>query len=68
MNKQGQFQSDRHPNLAPDKIILSFKDKHALIALGLYAKLTDDRELAEDIIERIKSISSDYDSFGNVWL
>lgn len=56
MNKQGQFQSDKYPDLPPDKIILSFKDKHARLVLWHYAEITDDKELADDIKQRIESI------------
>jgi len=56
INDKGQFQSDKYPDLSPDKIILSFKDSDARLVLRFYAYLTDDRELAEDIETRIKSI------------
>ena len=49
INDNGDFQSDKYPELAPNKIILSFKDKHARTALNIYAELTEDAELAEDI-------------------
>ena len=56
INSKGQFQSDKYSNLAPDKFILSFKDPIAQEALKLYAENTEDKELAEDIFERIQSI------------
>ena len=56
INSQGQFQSDKYPDLPPDKIILSFKDPVAREALSVYAKSTKDKELAEDILARIQSI------------
>jgi len=61
INKQGQFQSDKYPELAPDKIMLSFKDKAAQIALIMFADNTSDIELAEDILTRIKSIKTETD-------
>lgn len=56
INNEGQFQSDKYPDLPPDKIILSFKDPHAKEALRRYAELTDDKVLAEDILIRLKTI------------
>jgi len=49
INKEGKFQSDLHPELPPNKIILSFKDPVARKALHIYAEHTKDKELAEDI-------------------
>lgn len=49
----GRFQSDKHPDLPPDKIILSFHDVVAAGALRDYARRTLDAELAEDIEARL---------------
>ena len=66
INKKGQFQSDKFPELAPDKMVLSFKDILARHALKEYAELIlgndkmglpADKELAEDILERLKTIN-----------
>ena len=62
INSEGQFQSDKYPDLPPDKIILSFKDPVAREALKLYAKNAQDKELAEDILARIQSIVVNTDS------
>ena len=51
INKDGDFQSDKHPFMKPNKLMLSFKDKEARIALKVFAKVTKDRELGEDILE-----------------
>ena len=59
INAKGQFQSDKYPDLAPDKIILSFKDAAARLALKRFADMTQDRELAEDIKTRLKSIQKE---------
>jgi len=56
INSDGQFQSDKYPELPPDKMVLSFKDKHARYCLLMYAKYTSDKELAEDIRTRYNSI------------
>ena len=56
LNHQGQFQSDKYPDLPPDKVILSFKDPAARTALRVYAAETADKAFAEDIITRIESI------------
>jgi len=50
INADGQFQSDKFPDLPPDKIVLSFNDSSAKSALHLFASLTDDKELADDIL------------------
>ena len=60
IDDQGRFQSDRHPDLAPDKIVVSFKDplaRNALIALAA-AYMDTDRELADDICDRLASLGS----------
>ena len=62
INSAGQFQSDKYPDLAPDKFILSFKDPVAREALKLYAENAEDKELAEDILARIQSIIGEKDS------
>ncbi len=49
INENGFFQSDKYPELPENKIILDFKDGAAQEALLLYAMLTKDKELAEDI-------------------
>ena len=56
INSEGQFQSDKYPDLPPDKIILSFKDPVAREALNVYAKNTKVKKLAEDILACIQSI------------
>jgi len=57
INGSGQFQSDKYPDLPPDKFILSFKDPVARDSLKVYAENTKDTELAEDILTRIHSIT-----------
>ena len=58
IDAQGRFQSDRHPDLAPDKIVVSFKDpraRRALWALALdYMEIGDG--LGDDIQERLLSL------------
>lgn len=58
IDSEGRFQSDKHPDLAPDKIILSFKDPHARGALFLLAGDYEvvDTGLAKDIVARLNSI------------
>ena len=56
IDDEGRFQSDKYPDLAPDKIVLSFKDPHAQIALDMYAEMCEDAELREDILARLDSI------------
>lgn len=56
INENGNFKSDKYPDLSENKIILSFKDPVAREALKVYAEKTDDKELGEDIIQAIKNI------------
>ena len=49
LKKNGDFQSDKYPDLAPNKIVLSFKDPAAREALWKFAELTEDVELGHDI-------------------
>jgi|GEM_PF-2612188 len=58
LNAAGQFQSDKYPELAPDKIVLSFNDPHAVKALAVLACSYHDvdRELADDIAERLQRL------------
>ena len=60
IDKEGRFQSDRHPDLEPDKIIVSFKHPQARPALAALAEAYQevDVELADDIRERLRTISS----------
>ena len=61
IDNEGRFQSDKYPDLAPDKIVLSFKDFAARQALWIYAELTDDDELGKDIMMRILDLETDED-------
>jgi hypothetical protein len=56
IDKEGRFQSDKFPGLAPDKIVLSFKDPAARRALNVYSIYAKDLELARDIRTRIDTI------------
>ena len=56
INDKGQFQSDKYPYLRPDFMQFSFRDENARAIMKWYAALTDDKELAEDIITRIRTI------------
>lgn len=59
IDSEGRFQSDKYPDLAPDKIILSLKDPYAFNALKEYANHCNDRELANDIMKRLQTISEE---------
>lgn len=52
----GHFQSDKYPYLKPDQMIFSFHDGAARIGFRAFALVTKDKELAEDILTRIRSI------------
>lgn len=49
LNKKGFFQSDKHPELPENKIMLDFRDEYAQEALRHYAMRTHDKELSDDI-------------------
>ncbi len=55
---EGRFQSDKYPDLPPDKIVLSFKDPAARMALAEYARFTTDDELGADIDARLETIAA----------
>lgn len=53
---KGRFQSDKYPDLPPDKIILSFHDPVAQSTLRYFALFAQDRELARDISQRLDTL------------
>ena len=53
LDEEGRFQSDKYPDLAPDKIVLSLHDPAAFRALAVFIVATDDRELASDLATRM---------------
>lgn len=54
INNKGEFQSDRNKDLKPDRIVLSFNDQAARLALYTYIKFAKDRKLARDIKRRLE--------------
>jgi hypothetical protein len=60
IDDKGRFQSDKYPDLPPDKVILSFSDPAAIYALKNYAwhvhSYGGDTEFADDLIARIKTV------------
>lgn len=62
IDNRGYFQSDKYPELDPDKIIVSFEDPHAYLALSVLATSykEKDPELSEAIEERLRTIKSGY--------
>ncbi len=62
IDKKGRFQSDLHPDLAPDKIILSFKDPAARVALSAFAIVTEDKELGDDVDQRLQELAEPDDA------
>lgn len=55
----GKFQSDKYPYLKPDHVLLSFRDKSAHLALSDLAMMSDDKEFADDIRTRLKTIKKE---------
>ncbi len=60
-NAHGQFPSDQYLFLAPDEIVLSFKDPAAMEALYTFANWTDDDALAVAIRKRLDTIVHEFD-------
>lgn len=56
INKNGFFQSDKHPELPEHKIMFDFRDKYAQACLVMYAYLSDDKELCDDIFRAIDNV------------
>lgn len=58
IDKKGRFQSDKYPDLPPDKILINFHDPRARKALAVLADSyqDSDSELAEDISQRLSTI------------
>lgn len=59
IDNQGRFQSDKHPELPPDKVIVAFDDplaRPALAALALAYNRVD-HGFASDIRERLSTIA-----------
>ena len=59
INDKGQFVSDKYPDLRPDFMQFSFRDENARAIMKWYAALTKDKELAEDMLTRIRTIQED---------
>ena len=61
INDKGQFVSDKYPDLRPDFMQFSFRDENARAIMKWYAALIKDKdkELAEDILTRIRTIQED---------
>lgn len=57
----GRFQSDKYPDLSPDKILLSFRDKATRRALEVLAEdyQSKDPGLAKDILDRLSSVTEE---------
>jgi hypothetical protein len=57
IDAQGRFQSDKYPDLPPDKIVLSFNDPEAREALLVLAQSYSgkDPELTADIRKRLET-------------
>ncbi|MEQ9323893.1 MAG: hypothetical protein RIF41_32310, partial [Polyangiaceae bacterium] len=61
IDDQGRFQSDKYPDLPPDKVVVSLKDppaRDALVRL-VVAYLDVDAEFATDLGQRLVSLSDE---------
>lgn len=54
IDKQGRFQSDKYPDLPPDKVVISLKDPKVQLLLLLIATAYQDHdaEFADDLRQR----------------
>lgn len=61
IDSEGRFQSDKYPELGPDKIVVSFKHFEARVALRMLADSYQarDPELADDIRTRLRSLNEE---------
>jgi len=55
IDENGYFKSDKHPDLPINKIALDFRDIHARPCLRMYARLTLDQELKDDILTGLEN-------------
>lgn len=64
IDSEGRFQSDKYPELGPDKIVVSFRHPEARTALYVLAVgyESTDAELSADILARLASIGGDAQS------
>lgn len=54
IDSEGRFQSDKYPDLGPDKFVLNLRDPEARAAITTYVSICKDRELATDLIQRMR--------------
>lgn len=54
IDSEGRFQSDKYPDLPPDALLLKLDDPEARAAITLYVTICKDRELAGDLIQRMR--------------
>ena len=59
LNSDRRFQSDKHPKLKPDHIVLDLGDPAAKGPIRLFARNTKDRGVAEDLITRLDEMEAD---------
>lgn len=62
LNGEGKFKSDKYSWCPPGYFVLSFRDSLARRAMREYARLTTDRELANDINTAIENALRDEDA------
>ena len=59
LNEKGEFQSDKYPDLPPDRIVLSFHDPRARTALRMLAYAyhgVAGEDLSDDITARLDAL------------
>ena len=64
IDDEGRFQSDKYPELAPDKVVINLKDPRTWEGLRKIAteyvcrtwSSDDDREFGNDLFRRLKSL------------
>lgn len=57
---EGRFQSDKYPDLPPDRVAINITDPrtHQGLALIAHALHDDDPEFAEDLLQRLNTLGA----------
>lgn len=64
IDAEGRFQSDKYPELAPDKVVISLKDSRTWAGLRVIAVAyctnsgADAREFGSDLFQRVKDLQA----------
>lgn len=69
IDEKGRFQSDKYPELGPDKVVISLKDRRTWEGLRMIAtaycatrnrdRRAEEREFGKDLLARLDSLSTE---------